>query len=37
MGRHFIPPLANINLDNGLGVDGKPLVGVDNNTEETGV
>ena len=37
MGRNFIPPLANIQLDHRLGIDGKALVGVDNHTEEARV
>jgi len=35
--RDFISPLANIELDNRLGVDGETLVGIHNNTEETRV
>ena len=37
MGRDFIPTLANVHLDHTVGVDGVPLVGVDDNTEETRV
>ena len=37
MGRDFIPPLAQVHLHHSLGVDGVPLVWVDNNTEETRV
>jgi hypothetical protein len=34
MRRNLIPPFTNIPLDNKLGVDGIPLVWVDNNTEK---
>ena len=37
MGWDLIPPLAQVHLDHSLGVDGVPLVGVDDNTEETRV
>merc|ERR1712045_101597 len=33
----LVPPLANIQLHGAEGVDGVPLVGVDGDTEETGV
>ena len=33
----FTPPLGNVNVHCSLGVDGKPLVGVDGNTEKTRV
>jgi len=32
-----LPALANVDLHGALGVDGETLVGVDGNTEETGV
>jgi hypothetical protein len=32
-----LPALANIDLHGALGVDGETLVGVDGNTEETGI
>ena len=37
MGWDLVPPLAQVHLDNSLGVDGVTLVGVDDNTEETRV
>ncbi len=32
-----LPALANVDLHGALGVDGETLVGVDGNTEETGI
>ena len=37
VGRNFIPPLATVDSDSSHGVDGESLVGVDGDTEETGV
>lgn len=37
MGRHFITSLANVHLDDSVGVDGEALVRVDSHAEETGV
>lgn len=37
MRRHLVSSLSHVVLDDGLGVDGKTLVGVDYNTEETGI
>ena len=37
VGRHLVAPLPNVDLHGALGVDGETLVGVDGNTEETGV
>ena len=37
VGWDLIPPLAQIDLDHTLGVDGEALVGVDNNAEEARV
>jgi hypothetical protein len=37
MGWHFITTLADVRLDDTLGVDGKTLVGVDDNAEEARV
>ena len=37
VGWNFIPPLATVDTDSPHGVDGEPLVGVDSDTEETGV
>ena len=37
VGRTLVPPLANVQLHGAEGVDGEPLVGVDGDTEETGV
>ena len=37
MGWALRTPLANVDLHGTLGVDGKPLVGVDGNTEEARV
>ena len=34
---HLIPALANVRLDDTLGVDGQPLVRVDHHTEQPGV
>ena len=34
---NLIPPLADVELDNPVGVDGITLVGVDDNAEKTGV
>ena len=34
---NFIPPFAKVELDHSWGIDGEPLVRVDNNTEETRV
>ena len=31
----YTPPLANVHLASPLGIDGIPLVGVDDNTEES--
>ena len=35
--RHFVPPLTTVETHGPHGVDGEPLVGVDSDTEETGV
>ena len=37
MRRDFIPPLAQVDLDNRLGVDGETLVGVDDHAEKARV
>ena len=34
---NLIPPLSTVETDGPHGVDGEPLVGVDSDTEETGV
>ena len=34
MRRHLIPPLTDVDPDNPVGVDGVPLVRVDDNTEK---
>jgi len=35
--RHLVTSLAHVVLDDGLGVDGQTLVGVDDDAEKTGV
>lgn len=35
--RHLVPPLVDVHLDRGLGVNREPLIGVDRHAEETGV
>lgn len=35
--RHLIPPLALVQVDDFLGVDGQPLVGVDSDAEQARV
>ena len=37
MGRHLVPLLALVDLDDLLGVDGKPLVGIHHHAEQPGV
>ena len=37
MGRHLVPLLALVDLDDLLGVDGKPLVGIHHHTEQSRV
>ena len=37
VGWNLIPPLTTVDADSPHGVDGEPLVGVDGDTEETGV
>ena len=37
MRRHLVTSLAHVVLDDGLGVDGQTLVGVDDDAEKTGI